>query len=91
MNCPVSPKRKLNSCIELNRHMFKLLLFEEPVNEYLSGKDSALSPLKEIDEDELSIEPEEYNENVLIFSNRTEKSIYDSSLNQILKSPNKLF
>ena len=79
--------RRFSSSKELTRKSMKINLIEISINEYLVEKDNALSPLDDIDiEENESYQPEEYNENVLVYSNRTEASIYDSELNFFLKN-----
>lgn len=42
------------------------------ITEYLSSKDEALSPLEELDKNDEMFLPQEINENVMIYSYRTE-------------------
>lgn len=82
-----SPKSKSNSCSKLPRS-FGPNLKEVSLGEYLIEKDSALSPLSEIDENEDQFLPNIYNENVMIYSSRTEESNFYSIRDQVLQTEN---
>ena len=84
---PIIPIFRPNSSTDLIRKGYFLSFFDVAVSDYLSEKDAALSPLDEIEErsDNLECQPEEYNENVVIYSYRTENGEYDSTLDRCLK------
>lgn len=83
-----APSRKVKSSIQLSRETLNLCMFSIPVKDYLSNIDSALLPMDNIDEIErnFSNQPQEYNDNIIIYSNRTESSLYDPALNKFLKT-----
>lgn len=74
------------SCLQFSRNLMTLENLDVSISDYLTEKDEALSPMNKLEENEEFFLPNELNEDVIIYSNRSERSIYDSSLNELLKS-----
>ena len=65
------------------------LHFEEPFRDMLTDKDKALESLDYLDsniQEETSDETSFYDANIVIISNRSESSYYDSSIKDIIKN-----
>lgn len=78
----------IQGCVEVMRNLSGMSLIETPIDDYLMEKDEALMPLDELEESESSVSEEgtQFNANIIIYSNRTERSVYDSVLNDFLKT-----
>lgn len=93
LDSTISTVSKANSCSHLSTHMMMEFSFSDvKMDQYLSEKNAALSPLDEIEEIEKENDnSEEYNEDVIIYSNRSDSSIYDPALSKFLKTNTSLY